>query len=227
MTFQVALAGNDGFVIASDRKVTSYMPCLWGAYTDKILVSKTEDIVCAFSGTDLGKCVALNFCDSDLAGKCKDKSNSTGLELSREAERIIEGYRAIDVRTKDILSTVIIGFPKVKGSSLWSLPVKEGATVVPKLVSDVEIAGDVFNPSGLFANTFFACKPVDELIFLAAHSVIEAGRFNPTTVGGLDVVVCRENKVIKLTQEQKDELTVRSEKLRQRLSEELLVRISV
>jgi len=89
----------------------------------------------------------------------------------------------------------------LNGLRLWFAVVSETPRV--NCIQDKVIAGDFRNGASFFAEMYFPKgKPlptIEELLPLATHSVLMAGRLNPGGIGGLEIVVFTGSKTHKLT----------------------------
>ncbi len=197
MTFQVALVGKDGFVIASDRKATRggdqnhNLTYTMRTSTDmrKILVSEDDNLVCACAGNQLVPLVAER-----LLKSLKDGAGSDMLATLREKlAEVIAGFNTSRIQ-EAIEGQMIVAVPGI--SQLWEVSFILGQVVVTA-VSNHLFGGDRSNPGVYFAERYsaeIADRSVDELKLLAAFTVLEAGFLNQTGVGGLDVLVSKHGE---------------------------------
>jgi hypothetical protein len=196
MTFQIALVGKDGFIIASDRKaVRGGEPTYAGAYQmrttsdmRKILVSENHNLVCAYAGNQIVSWVAERLVKSLKDGVGSDPSNL----LQDKIGEIIAAFPS--QLQENITGQLIVAVPGT--SQLWEVSFIAGQVVV-RPVSDHLFGGDRGNSGVFFAERYSAeinDRTVDELKLLGAFTVLEGGFLNPTGVGGLDILVSKHNE---------------------------------
>ena len=70
--------------------------------------------------------------------------------------------------------------------------------------------GSAGNLAMLFTMRYRDLRPVEELKFLAAHSVIEAHTFNPSVVDGLELWSCIDGRVERASKAELTKLSERS-----------------
>jgi hypothetical protein len=72
---------------------------------------------------------------------------------------------------------------------------------------DRGFAGDVTNPAVYWAERYH-CEflPVEQLVPLAAQIIISAHLVNNAFVGGLEIVLCMDSKIVPIPRERVDEL---------------------
>jgi 20S proteasome alpha/beta subunit len=197
MTLQVALVGKDGFVIASDTKASaggdSIKPfskdyrMYRSAETRKIVVSEDKTLVCAFSGHQ-----TVSYVSSRLI---RYVNENPGVDMSQRLEVVLQDLFAtlddnVQLATKGDL---IVAIPAV-GGRLWDASFGGGAVCCQETFDRV-IGGDFANSAIYFPQAYHSTdRSVDELTMLAAHTIIEGGLRNPMTVGGLDVLVSKNDE---------------------------------
>ena len=200
MTLQVALKGNDGFVIASDTKSSSSFGT---SITEKMFLKNS--IVWAFSGyTALVR----------LGRK---------LELVETAVSLGSMEEAAD---KALLDFPSVQKPSLNGRLIFACPawktfrqVTVSAGVAFAIEVNPAFGGDFSNLACYLSERFYSPgKSVDELAFLAAHVVVEGALINPSEIGGLDVVVSKDGSLPRrLTKCELQSLTTRSESIYHKL----------
>jgi hypothetical protein len=225
MTFQVALVGKDGFVIASDRKATRggelnldlTYKMRTSSDTRKILVSENDNLVCAYAGNQL-----VPFLAERLVKSLKDGVGSdTSARLQEKIGELFAGFNNSRFQ-ENISGELIVAVPGT--SQLWEVSFIVGQTVV-RSVSNHLFGGDRSNPGVYFAERYNAeitDRPVDELKLLAAFTVLEGGFLNQTGVGGLDVLVSKHGEKPRfLEDEELQPLRDRAESLHNILTAEI------
>jgi len=198
MTFQVGLVAHDGLVIASDRKVTIFQPHLrkpGSRYTTqgrKICTSEDHSIICAVAGDELADAVARRIIRLKIENLRIEALNELLKTTADEASAghtkgMAEGHESLRVRE----SSVLVGIPDAKECPLWRIAVRDSSA--PHYGAKL-FGGDEASSAIYVAEAFYQeySTSVDRAVAIAAHTVLEAGRLNPSGVSGLDVFVCSE-----------------------------------
>jgi hypothetical protein len=217
MTLQVALVGNDGFVIASDTKGTFYHPASYSDKTRKFLLSDEGRSIFCFSGNHLAYSVACRLQNANRPSVLKqDKFRDF---LNEQAGDVFAKYRPKPVFGSPV---VIGGFIEAGTYSLWSVTVSEEPVSSPiqtKFFAGDERSSALFFPALYYSDKFL--RPVSELVFLASHSVLMGGTLNPSVVSGLDVAVAKEGKIAILPESEIALIQNRSEHLNEDIMSKL------
>jgi 20S proteasome alpha/beta subunit len=203
MTLQVALIGKDGFVLASDKKDVAELWSRRTSETRKILVSEKRDLVCAFSGHPL-----LSAAATRLLEFASEPGIDIAFSLEDGAQRTLDNYeRNVQATIYGDLIVLILG----KHPQLWNVSFVNGqASAQP--VFDRVIRGDRINPAVFFAERYHKVEQsVEELKLLAAHTVLEGAALDPTSVGGLDMLVSKNGETRFLEDDDLKHLRERSE----------------
>jgi 20S proteasome alpha/beta subunit len=227
MTLQVALVGNDGFVIATDTKastdggplapVPNRNQLRRSSSTPKMVVSDSKKLVCVFSGEQTV---------GQLARRLINYVNENpGLDLSNcLEEKITERLGSFETVRSKISGNLIAAIPAAEDGipKLYHVTILEGQALCQPILDRV-VDGDRRNPAQFFVERYYTPdKTVEELKFLAAHTVLEGGRLNPTTVGGLEVLVSKNGKTVSfLRDEELQVLRDRSQSLHNTITTEL------
>ena len=192
MTMQVAMLGADGFLIASDILVSNCSP---PQNSRKIFTSESGNVVIAAAG-----CKPTGHFARDLVRDLGEFNLATfdrGVGMVPEienvivsaAEKLFQGYKDDYVRmAKDItesgsrLIVAVSGFDK-----LWEIVFATGKPTMEALTARYAI-NNGSNQASFFAHQYFSAeKTVNELLPIAAHTILEGARIQPAFVGGLDI----------------------------------------
>jgi 20S proteasome alpha/beta subunit len=194
MTLQVALVGKDGFVIASDTQVSSgggpvgsRHLMLRTARTEKIF--KNEDIIFAISGNAAVVFIARELLHALHQSLGSDVENTLADLLQTESDAILA--KEIGLR-QSASGQLIVAVPGI--SKLWEVSFQLGFASVNKFFDKV-IGGDRGNSAIFWVERYYSNeKSVEDLAMLAAHTVLEGHFLNPSVVGGLQVLVCKNGE---------------------------------
>jgi 20S proteasome alpha/beta subunit len=200
VTFQVALMGQDGIVLASD-KCESYVE----RYTTKALVKKlwlspSRRIAWTFTGSHPARVAAHKFktrLDDVTDGSVRNSQEllSQVLECAREAFTEDSNLRGL----KNQVVACIAGSNEI-------VCVEIDKTCVGDMKQKKFISGDTKNAAQFLVEQYFRWdRPLGELVLLAAHTVLMAHVHNPTNVEDLDIAFCKDGSgvFIELTDDQK------------------------
>jgi hypothetical protein len=131
MTFQVALVGSDGLVVASDRMkthislVTEDSPDVQDDETDKFF--KSDSLVCFYAGTDTARDAALA-----IAQNCQPKESQQMLEwFTSVRDAAIKGIGLPPVALNDQIFVVRRDF----ADTLWLVSRGSGAAHAPSPIT--------------------------------------------------------------------------------------------
>jgi hypothetical protein len=223
MTFQIGMVGNDGILLASDQLATysgnSYQ------YSDtsrmrKIAITQTGRIAYCCAGDRLsivtGAAIANSIDQLDeYSASVKDcvvqavYSSSTPV-IAGECKQ--PDGNAEPLRGGSILVATC------KPLGLWRIDVIPGKLPIVVPILDKAKIGDSNTAAPFFTESYYSNRPVEELLFLAAHTVLTAGAMSQW-VKGLDIVLCKPSGCKMLTGQRIEELTLRSETLRSQISD--------
>jgi hypothetical protein len=90
------------------------------------------------------------------------------------------------------------------------------------IVKDKVVTGDGANAALFFTERYYQKRPIRELAFLTAHTVLVGGRLNPGGVSGLDIVFCESSGIGSLSEKSVAALRAKSEQLDDSLGRSLL-----
>lgn len=184
VTYQVAMRGSDGIVIASDRQELHE-----GGSTDeivKIQVDPSGQYAWAFAGRQISSLVA-----SSLRRDFADGTLHSGSDIAkaiREFATAVLPDKAFDEPTRSTILWVDGAANKVCRAEL--LP--KDLTIFSDTESDKCITGQIASMASLFPEHFYASEmAVDRIALLAAYTIWLAHKADPLCVKGLDIAVYR------------------------------------
>jgi len=79
-------------------------------------------------------------------------------------------------------------------------------------IEDKGVAGDINNAAIYWVPRHYEKRPVNQLIPLAAHLVVSSAALNSAMISGLEIVVCSDSGIRRLSSESLDQLTSASSK---------------
>jgi hypothetical protein len=187
VTLQVAMKGTNGWLLASDTKENQYpfpAPSLEpvqqrvrsASNVPKIFVVRSPDLAYMCAGEQVSR---------DFANHFVAVRKATSQPLSRDF--LFDNLRSFceqDERTASSFGWMVLAEHRQK--SLWKLLVSQHPDVSE--FYDYFVVGDVTNSARFFLERFYEDRPVEELLFLAAHVIVAGNRLNPTGIGGLEIV---------------------------------------
>jgi hypothetical protein len=204
MTMQIGMIASDGIILASDtnwqRKMVRRDLGTWhtsGGYKIKISDNKKVAVSCA-----MDMCEAYRIASEILIAV-------DGLDLYSREAKIIEIARTIP---NNLAVECFIAFAEPE-PVLFLVQHPEGSILpVVQPITNKAFAGDALNPAVYWAERYYRELSVEKLKHLAAHVIAEAGTLNPALISGLDIVVCKNKELSRLSQQETDSLIQRSRK---------------
>jgi hypothetical protein len=187
-TMQVGMVGTDGIVLASDTlwSIPATRRETFNASKLRVDCARGLAISCARSletATMIAERLLSDLSDAELS--------ETGRGCCSAIERIAQtfiGHR--DLRS-DIQCLIVSVRPTFRLFRLYSGPFFEGVRQMEcQEVTDKSIAGDEANPAIFWSESYYEHRPIRTLVFLAAHLVVTARKFNSGTIDGLEVLLC-------------------------------------
>jgi hypothetical protein len=187
VTFQVALIGSDGLVVASDRRANNLTPVadenpgVMMNEQDKFRLNKVGTVLCFYAGgadcETQAREIVLNCQPSEDEVKWE-----TGLcEAARQNRRVAGG---------ELLNEFLVIRQDIK-NALWVIKSLSFDSYVTKL-TDRTCTGNNALAKFLVVHLWKRNRPVIELKQLALLTLAYAEKENPSTVGGgFDVMVMR------------------------------------
>jgi hypothetical protein len=185
MTLHVALVGTDGIVLASDKKIGIRNTNPFRSFeASKLCLDFERGRVACWAGDDPAITAAKNILASD-----SDEPTHLQLEMEsvfKDAEQTINGF---GLNGEVILLTT----KNPKKIEYFQRRNKACSTYTS---TNKMLSGDNTNPATSFIELFYRENlTVKELIPLAAHTVLTAGRHSPAGIGGLEIIVCTAEKL--------------------------------
>lgn len=227
VTFQIGMVGSDGVLLASDRLASQSATDGPGPYrdtfrTDKIRITESKRIAYCCAGDKLsieaGRKIAGSIAELQGDYAIQQGIYSYGSEaISEERQRMAGKQPWERLRGGSLL--LVTSVPSL---GLWRVDIALDRNIPCALkVEDKIWVGDNTTPAAFFPERYYQKRPIEELVFLAAHTVLTAGSMNPAGVGGLDIALCRPSGFEMLPAERVAALERQSEKLRLQISDSL------
>lgn len=210
MTFQVALIGTDGWVLASDERAYDLFaaPTSQGAKSvapmsrvSKIIHPANLDFIYALSGgNDLSRDTGRAL--EEIAGATAKLPPAKRRDALADAQAQVVQQKYAGQRRLDGALLVLFESPQ----ELWSMSIP-GAPVQYK-----EFAfGGAGNLAMLYVQRHYQRVAVSKLKFLAAHTVLEGHFCNPSVVEGLELYWSENGVIHRATDAELQGLRKRSE----------------
>lgn len=217
MTFQIGMVATDGIILASDRRILNEIGYRISEHTAKIICHSDPNSMYCWSGDESPGDVARRFLDffTDVtvdSGRTKDEQITEMLRKAADdvwASQYGPRYSTpgSHLSLNNAAGTLLLACRGESRIGLWSMNYGRQISVYP--VNDKSHAGDPRSSAVLFAELYYrAHQTIDELILLAAHSVLMAGKLNPTGINGLEIALWRnsESSPQRLSNSEIDEL---------------------
>jgi hypothetical protein len=201
VTFQVALRGSDGILLASDTQgavadAVRLAPrderlIRWMPKSGKIAISRKHNVTVAMAGINAD----LSFRAAAILLDKIENMDSLPHQFLWDCVSIgDEAYKAHHGPDKDgpCEATLLVIAPEHAEDQIFRIEV--GKRSCPFAVKNKIIAGDTANAAIFFVERYYdeeTLRPLSELRFLAAHTVL-MGATLTSYVAGLEMVVCRQ-----------------------------------
>jgi len=182
MTLQVALVGTDGTVLASDKQVgvRNVSPFRSFQAASKLYRALDRGRLTCWAGDDPAATVAENILklDTEDDPHCLEEEMRIVFAKATQAlDGLAPNGEIMLLTTKNPKRIQYVQSRNGKCSSHTSL--------------DKMVAGHNTNPATSFIELYYKeGLSVSNLIPLAAHTIVTAGRYNPAGIGGLEIVIC-------------------------------------
>jgi hypothetical protein len=218
MTLQLGLLGTDGLVIASDQNACfADDPIRSSSTSPKIFWDTHRGIVCAASGDLVAPLVAKDLVKLEISAASPRDEVFDILQRSVEElwrTHVPKKYNGDPDRNPSI--SLLVGLT-ANPHHLWRIGHPKVASGAAGYLDKIH-NGDGANSAKYFTERFYKhpqLLPINDLVFLAAHTIIEGGRLNPTMVGGLELLTWKfgEREPKLFSDQDKRELTDRSDRL--------------
>jgi hypothetical protein len=220
---QVGMVGSDGIVLASDTKET-HAPILekdqlwagaqFGSNTPKIEVSHERGmaIACAFdmeTARQVAKKIMADLKDEELEhpiAAIKEIAASVQTDEQIRAQCII-------VLTRPSPRMFMFQYARVEGR--WSPYCQE--------MESKAIAGDNLNAAIFWMERYYdGTLSTAQLTSVAAQLVVSAGRLNPYTISGLEIVLCNSSGIHPLAIKENEKWESRARDLDTHIGDQIL-----
>ena len=220
MTMQVGMVGSDGIILAGDTRRTISPevklgePRFSGRYAEnatKIKISDDQKIA-------VSSALCLDTAERIAAKIIKrldmSKAGLVGIQIGAIAKKEFESAK------KAAFHCIVVVWvaPKWRLYRVESVKVRRVWTVSCLEMQRIAVAGDNVNAAIFLAERYYnqwlhiEKKPVGELIPLAAQTIIFAHSLNTATVSGLEIAVCRNERIEMVSEETIEQLAKRASK---------------
>ncbi|HXZ13451.1 MAG TPA: hypothetical protein VEG64_13775 [Candidatus Sulfotelmatobacter sp.] len=216
MTLQLALIGQDGIILASDRQLNRTLNNVsYGSLTSKIRLNHPRGMAACWSGYDVADELAKQVLNLD-----DEKLKIPNLAMEELAQNVFgEARRTTDAPHGEIILVMTRDLNKVH------LVTVRGNSYICHQITNWAVSGHDANSALFFIQAFYQKLPIKELIPLAAHTIFRAGQLNPAGVSGLEIFRCTEEGFDLLKEEEIANLKEWSKKLDSKIKR-LLFRFS-
>jgi hypothetical protein len=212
VTFQVGMVGTDGILLASDTL------CMQGQSPDgstirstydtpKIQIDDEKGLAFCWAGDELGSVATqliTDKVDATSHGDFKSFLRQSGQLSIIKARKIRESLQST-WRLNNC--TVLVVVRIAQSVSLWKLVLIDPEGSTPHIIADPIITkmvtGDQSSPAVFLAERYYPKVrklPVQDLVPLAAHTVLMASKFS-SGVDGLQIALCRPSAFESLSNE--------------------------
>lgn len=209
MTFQIAMIGSDGWVLASDRIRGNAQGVRLTSTIDKAIVSHDLGFAYAFAGDDCAAMMGATLAEhvSELKPESQAQfrqwliglANNTWEYFAKNVQPIHSSYQ---------LRSVILMLAS-SPRQFWLIQIGQQSLV--DAVHDKWISGDISNAARFFVERYYDKDlRVDQLVNLASQTLIGASKLSPAGVRGLDIVTCKAGVLEMSPDAQIESLTKRS-----------------
>ena len=213
MTFQVCAFGSDGVVLASDGKASAHDG------TDSILekIVFSEDRLLAISAAGVYR-LAAN-AREEVLSLWNDHAPLGEYMLGLMADKVFWRYYGKPPTAPGPIDDIVksrLLILNVRTMELFDMRLgpKSAST---RHTRGYVIAGDFLNVASFFIARYASNSkpplPLRKLIPICAHTTLMASRINPSGVGGLEIAVCENSALRKLSDTEINDLIVSSESL--------------
>ena len=189
VTLHVALVGRDGIVLAGDRELFTPEDYATGSLSSKIKIDFTRGIAVAWARDEIAETIA-----NEMLNHTEILEDDP--ELLKLAETTYRKKRR-DWSKPDLEASLLAVSQKHLGKIFWIEVRKSHCFVRP--VYDKRFIGHVQNSACFLTERYYEKGlSVSELTSLGAHTILAAGDFNRLGINGLEIVVCKENGIIRV-----------------------------
>lgn len=189
MTLQIAAIGTDGILLASDQQsnTTSSNRQVTTSYlTSKILFDNGRGLAACWSGCEI---ISFELARRILKSANKDlpKNLPYDLTLPNLAKKV---YNGVKKQIQDYTAYGDVLFVDLKDlGKVYSVGARRNSCMaIPSYTWAA--AGQDSNAALFFCQQFYQRAPIDELVPLAAHTILTAGQIDPARIKGLEILKC-------------------------------------
>jgi len=206
MTFQVALRGSDGIILASDKQ-TAFNDVLrlareprtmrWLSMGSKVQVSKLHNVVIGMAGSELSAMAAdflLEKLDSgtSLDGEMTSVMRNAANDAARQFFGPLDESKPLSENRAG--STLLVIAPDNPACQIFRVDVSQRSFVHP--IDAKAFAGDCANPAMFFVERYYDelnLRPIMDLRLIAAHTIFMGAKLT-NLIKGLEMLVCRKGQ---------------------------------
>jgi len=215
MTFQVALVGTDGIVLAGEKLADAPSLGRQMQLDSGILIDDRNHLTIACAGEELPQAVGERILEEPEILE-QEYPYSPMEQLARSVQDQVRASRGRFAEPRGQLIAVTQKrldrvFYMTLGEQQCYLSVRDDHAMIGRDQSAAKLA----------VEHFYRKAPVSELVFLAAHAVLRASKRISNASDFLEVVTCRRDGVERLSKEKLFQLASYSEALAERIREEL------
>lgn len=194
MTMQVGMLGSDGVLLASDTKWMHDNGVRGSDNRTKFRVSVEMGIAIACARSME---TATHIAEAILAELKEEEFPSPRLAIQRIAKETL-----VSAERKQIECLIALTRPKAK---LFHLEVEISQYQVDPycypILSGATIAGDQTNAAKFWIERYYRPVSIRELAPLAAQAICDASELNNAAIGGLDILLCENNSIQRLSED--------------------------
>lgn len=200
MTIQIAMVGTDGIVLAGDTKWSwTNEPIHWTQASSKIKIDPEHRIAvsCARS-METAEPIA-----EAIIGLSEDSWKQARAFIGLAAQPIVDKapYRK-DAQCLIVRAGILDRFYRLQVATINGVPNQ----VICHEIADKGVVGINNNAAIYWMERHYERRPVGQLISLAAQLVVSSAKLNSAMIGGLEIVVCSDSGVHRLSDESIGEL---------------------
>ena len=185
----------------------------------KILISRSGNLVFAFSGSQIAADIAKRLADS--------ADNSVGDVSAYLQSKSAEFHKSYDEEVRPHGPVIIVGVRNVSGDVPKLLEVSFYGQPILRPSHSRIVGGDAGNSAVFFVERYqgnWQERSVEELKLLATHTVLEGHSLNQTSVDGLDILLAVDGQEPRFMEEsEKRDLESRSADIHKQLRNLLVI----
>jgi hypothetical protein len=221
MTMQVGMVGTDGIILASDTKWMYTGTVRQTSSSSKIRINdkRTVAIACARNMEN-----SVSIADNIIA-ELKDDKDWEYLILPIEAiaRQVLSLPGDPASERNDAQCLIVSRSPNLQLFFLQIAVVnRQAGTPLCQKVKDKAVAGDNVNAAVFWSERFYKPTPIRTLAPLASHLIVAASKLNPAAIGGLEIVLCDNSGLHRLSDESVWKLDSKANELDKNLEASLL-----